>query len=1045
MPPDFDFWKNDLRQRIRDWLPRMRRAGVTTSYGVLCAASLMPVIAAWQQGDMATAMAFAGLAGSIGANLLTNVIQSVKDHSDEDISRQILQSAEANPEIRADLDKLLQKLDAVSLANNELEREDRTWFENTLRTELTRLHSSIQVLGDANRSVFNTGTMTGNFINTGTFVGNVGLGERSPAEIKRIYCETLVKSTGHVYLQGLMPGIGTPESSQQPLALANVYIDLDVEIPGMGGKRSKDDRVKRSEALAKKPEHNNMPDVKMRHVDSQDNMDQAFKWLESLAAKQQPNTALHALAETRQMVLLGEPGSGKSTLVRFLCHCLAKHCLEPQSGWLARLRDWPVEWADFTPIPVILRDFAVRLPQVLGDAHACALMDFVKARLKEQNLDFANAFLEEQLEGGRALVMLDGLDEVPDVQQRRFVLEAVRALIQRYPKNLYMVTCRVLSYQPPTKKDALDLRLRELPDFTLAPFSDEKTDKFIDAWFTEIGLPEKAAGLRLALQRSDTQLAALSSNPLLLTEMAVAHVYLGELPDKRVKLYDAVVDLLLYRWDTQKFGEQTGDASLTQLLKSAGRDEFDLKMAIAQLALEAQSGKPRRTRRLADISDGRLLRKLADLNEEDGLTWAGKVVNLIQRRAGLLIEREPGVYTFPHRTFQEYLAGVALAWTPDFVTCAREKARQGDLWRLVIVLASGFMDQIRHQIGEVLTLVGELCPEGTGSGDTDWRAAWLAGDILFEVGLKRVENYHAGKAVAERVRTCLVKLLCVGDLSTVERARAGDTLAKIGDPRFDPDGYFLPKEDLLGFIHIPSGEFVMGSAKKTDPDAFGDEEPQHKLKLPEYYIARYPVTVAQFAVFVDQTKYARLDPRYRNDSPSRPVRHVRWRDALAYCDWLDRTLRIYPSLPFGLKSKLEQGWKITLPSEAEWEKAARGVDGRIYPWGNVYDPSKANTGDSGIGDTSVVGCFPEDDSPYHCLDMAGNVLEWTRSQWKDYPYNPQDGREDLQSNSSRALRGGAFSDLRGGARCASRVDSAPDGCLINLGFRVALVSPIFHL
>jgi formylglycine-generating enzyme required for sulfatase activity len=991
MPIDFDFWKTDLSQRIQHWLPRMRKAGVTTSYGLLCAASLAPVIAAWQQGDMTMAFAFAGLLGSIGANLLTNVIQSVKDKTDEEMGHQILQSAESDPKIREDLDKLLQKLNAVPLLKSELGGEDQAWFLNTLRSELSRLRSSIQIEGTVDRSVLNSGNMVGTFTNTGTFRGNVYMGEaaRDPAEIQRIYCEMLVKSTGHVYLQGLMPGTGTPESSQRSVALAHVYIDLDVEGLREGSGKSKE-----------------APDVP--------------DWLKN---EEEQNTALKALLANPKMVLLGDPGSGKSTFVRFISHCLAQHLLQPQAGWLKRLEDWPTTWPDPLPLMVILRDFAARLPQKLPEPQVCHLMDFIKERLKEQNMAFTTDFLESQLEQGRALVMLDGLDEVSDSQQRLFVLGAARAFMEHYSKNAYLITCRILSYQPPHKKNAPDLRLTELPAFTLAPFSPEKTERFIDAWYTEIGLPENAEGLKLALQKPDTQLSALASNPLLLTEMAVAHIYLGKLPDERVRLYDAVVNLLLYRWDDQKFGGKQDALGLTQLLKKAGRNEFDLKLAIAQLALEAQAGGSNGEQKLADISDGKLLRKLAELSEEEGLAWAGAVLDLIQKRAGLLIEREPGVYTFPHRTFQEYMAGVALACDEGFVALAKAKALLGDTWRLVIILAGGYIDQINGHPEKALVLVDELCPEEDCAADPGWRAAWLAGDILLEIGLKRSGNYRLGKTVINRVRNCLVSLLQAGGLSPVERARAGDTLACLGDLRFDPEAYFLPKEDRLGFVKIPAGEFIMGSAKKIDKEAYDDEEPQHRVKLPEYYIARYPVTVAQFAAFVDRTGYDKANPTYRNDSPTRPVRNVTWRDAIAYCEWLDQTLRARTDLPVELQSKLAQGWRIALPSEAEWEKAARGVDGRIYPWGKDYDPKRANISDTGIDDTSAVGCFPGGVSPYGVLDLIGNVWEWTRSEFKPYPYNPHDGREELQSDNSRVLRGASFNYVREYARCAARLST----------------------
>jgi formylglycine-generating enzyme required for sulfatase activity len=156
------------------------------------------------------------------------------------------------------------------------------------------------------------------------------------------------------------------------------------------------------------------------------------------------------------------------------------------------------------------------------------------------------------------------------------------------------------------------------------------------------------------------------------------------------------------------------------------------------------------------------------------------------------------------------------------------------------------------------------------------------------------------------------------------------------------------------------------------------------------------------------------------------VRYVSWRDALAYCRWLsERT-----------------GLPVTLPSEAEWEKAARGTDGRIYPWGDE-DPTAELCNFSGnVGDTTPVGNYsPEGDSPYECADMAGNVWEWTRSLWgENYPYDPADGRENLEASGSRVVRGGAFGYTEYHVRCAYRNGDAPYLRSGPYGFRV-VVSP----
>jgi formylglycine-generating enzyme required for sulfatase activity len=318
-------------------------------------------------------------------------------------------------------------------------------------------------------------------------------------------------------------------------------------------------------------------------------------------------------------------------------------------------------------------------------------------------------------------------------------------------------------------------------------------------------------------------------------------------------------------------------------------------------------------------------------------------------------------------------------------------------------------------------------------------------------------------------------------LPALERAAAGAALARLGDPRFDPERFYLPKEPLLGFVCVPAGSFLMGSDKKIDQQAYNDEQPQHEVALADFYLGRYLVTNAQFAEFVHFGGYAeerywleaqaagywresafkgRFDDEVRRapvdygqpfNLPNHPVVGVSWYEALAYCRWLGEQLTALcaeQSAQSGLSPEEQAFWRgladgslvIGLPSEAEWEKAARGGDGRIYPWIGNFDPDKANTNDTGLGATSPVGCFPAGAGPYGLLDQSGNVLEWTRSLWEDYPYPSllpeQQKRESLAAEGPRVWRGGSFSYVHWYARCAYRDRLYPSFRFGNLGFRV---------
>jgi formylglycine-generating enzyme required for sulfatase activity len=218
-----------------------------------------------------------------------------------------------------------------------------------------------------------------------------------------------------------------------------------------------------------------------------------------------------------------------------------------------------------------------------------------------------------------------------------------------------------------------------------------------------------------------------------------------------------------------------------------------------------------------------------------------------------------------------------------------------------------------------------------------------------------------------------------------------------------------------------------------------EEKPQHELILPAYEIGKYPITNAQYAEFIKQEKQQAVPKKagwfLREPPPAKldhPVVGVSWHDALAYCDWLSR----------------QTGRGYRLPTEAEWEKAARGQAGQLYPWGNSWAAGRTNHGSN---DTAAVTAFPAGASPYGCCDMVGNVQQWTSTLWGSdldqnsfpYPYHPHDGREDPAADQRlhrlfRLHRGGSYRDEPAKLRCSARGYSDPDSKLRWRGFRVLL-------
>lgn len=474
----------------------------------------------------------------------------------------------------------------------------------------------------------------------------------------------------------------------------------------------------------------------------------------------------------------------------------------------------------------------------------------------------------------------------------------------------------------------------------------------------------------------------------------------GSLPEKREELYADTVDLLLDWWESPKVARDAQgnvvvqQPSLVEWLRVEDRDK--VRSLLNELAYEAHAAQADLVG-TADVPEGELLSGLMRLTQNPEVrNNPSLLVRYLSQRAGLLLPRGVGVYTFPHRTFQEYLAACHLT-DHDYPDAVAKLAREDpNRWREV---------------------------------------ALLAGQALVDsADLERVSERNQGKVAC--VRSHLVRVLEAGRLPAVERAAAGRSLTVLRDPRpgvgLRPDG--LPD---IAWCEVPAGPFLMGD----------EQEPNETITQP-YRISRYPVTNAQFAAFLVAGGYAeqrywqeaqkagvwqggevkdRLDDQPREapydygepfSLPNHPVVGVTWHEALAFCRWLTEQLRE--------AGDLDTGAEIALPNEPQWEKAVRGTDGRVYPWGDEADPDRANYDGTGIGTTSAVGGFPGGTSPYGVEDLSGNVWEWTASE--DEWGHP-------------VLRGGSFFDVGSYVRCAFRYWDPPHGRYGDLGFRV-VASPV---
>lgn len=759
-----------------------------------------------------------------------------------------------------------------------------------------------------------------------------------------------------------------------------------------------------------------------------------------------------------RLVVLGGAGSGKSVSLHHLALCLAG---AQHDGWsrtvgLVDLGRWPhralnlvyIRLADF--IDKCFRDDVTRMPT------ADDIWNYiVREQLAGDLADYA-ASLRADLVDGDAVLLLDGLDEVPyppgrgRLAQRQQQLRALaQSLSDTFGKARILVTSRPYAYEGWT-----------LPDFAsveIGPFDNGQCQQLSENLFRAGSRGDKEA-VEAHVNRFMEQLEAiqleLKDTPLFLTMMAT--VFAADeahgLPARKGALYRRCALLLLDTWTKAKPGMPT----LAELLGNATRE--DLLARIAALAYEVHEqygGQPGTVDIPLDLLSIHIFRMQLD----DPTVNAARLVSYLSENTGLLVS--PGhssdnpVFRFAHRTFQEYLAAV------HFVKLCQQRNKpkherhetyarvreliesKPQLWRVpCLFVGDVLVDEGQPQkLWDILdALLPDDVPDTLDREDVRCRSVWLAARLVEDHKLYE-DKSRLHRGIRDHLVDWLVRLVETAQaLDAVERADCGRALGWLGDPR---DGVGV-KDGVphIKWCDIPAGEFLMGSDKAVDPNAADNELPQQQVKTDAYRIAAYPVTYQQYAVFVTaggyterkywteagwgwrgdktQPEYAWNDPDWH--IPNHSVVGVTWYEAVAFCRWLSEQL----------------GFEVRLPTEAERERAARGDHGQIFPYQGESDASKGSYMESGIGPTCAVGLFPDGASPFHALDMSGK-LEWCATKWRTSYAEEEDN--ELGVYSARVVRGGAWYDNISYARAASRYWLGPEYRNYEVGFRV-VATPI---
>lgn len=777
-----------------------------------------------------------------------------------------------------------------------------------------------------------------------------------------------------------------------------------------------------------------------------------------------------AQAEHSKLVLLGKVGSGKSSFVDYLTWAIA-------ASWQDQV-DLSINSAlQMRPVVRLrLRNIATQMDEQDYQHIGLIIQKAIEREIERLIGEAMPNYFDQLLKQG--VILLDGLDEVTRNDSRLFtMLDAIDTFAQKLSAQArIIITSRPYAYETH--------RLNDFKVMELAAMNDEQISTFIEHWYRLMpakdvwknGATGQAANLTaMVLNPKQAYLKPLAEIPLTLTLMTALHYARNILPHSRAELYKHSVELLLDRWQRRlqiyKNEHDEFEADEYRALNLGRGKLTDLLSAFAlrihkRQQQEHQANPDKQGQTYSDINRHEMLGMFADYLYEEKIQncEANQLLEFLQFRSSILVATAEEHFSFVHRSFQEYLAAkdlVAYGGIDEIELLVKQDSRW---WREVFLLFIGIKaeDNFNYAMRDLRQCVYEPDADSNSLSDGDWALTVLSAKAAIEVGLPDKKNrHHTFQQLNATLRAWMHQQMLLKTRPILERAEAGQCLGVLGDPRKGvgvilSGGKSLPDID---WIPIPAKgkTFMMGS-----DDALKYEKPAHLQTMPEdYHLSRYPVTNAQFAAFVDAGAYQNKQywsdkawqyiqhnkmeyPRYWHNwqwnTANHPVVGVSWFEAMAFVRWLNAV-------------KSEQG-TVRLPTEREWEFAARGEQSLIYPWKNDWQAELANIGELGLKQTSAVGLF-EQPNPFAVDDMAGNVWEWTQSQWGKkvwadetktqlaepdfaYPYDERDGRENRDETQAFVLRGGSWFNYGRDCRSSVREWGNPEGRNDNVGFRLLL-------
>jgi formylglycine-generating enzyme required for sulfatase activity len=881
-------------------------------------------------------------------------------------------------------------------------------------------------------------------VHGGDFVGrDQGPGRGSPtldldsaeAEAARErYLEALRIRYNVAHTAGFLEAIAKNERIGSPKRLAllgehGVYVPLSLDAPGA----VREKRVQRS-LMGRKD-------------------------VEELEREIRPLSLEEALALPDDLAIIGKAGSGKTTLLKVVASALASedpHQLAPD---LSSAIPIPSPLPIF--LPLRLFEYACRAED--ADYQRCLsdllrfIDDWFVRRLALT--DIPPRFLSEHIRQGRAWLLLDALDEVPEPDQRRNIRNVINTLADRFPETRVMVTARVMAYGAARLSDSFQV-------LTVRDLEEEQRTQMVRLLYKHLEVPnaDRVADDLVARFASSPDLQELTRTPVMVWTAAIVHTSKGRLPDSRAALYHAYVDILLrhslkqYEGDIDAVRELTGGQgfTLSERQEYLTYAAFEVHRLLAPVTRKSE-------RRLVFVGEQDLTNEVLAPYFEEAFGDRTRVarrkaqdyLNLMVEHSGLIVQTEEGYAFGDHLTMQEFLAAWHLADNyryPDYAAQLRDMVGNA-WWREVLLLATGYLAETRSS--DAYRFLRQLTPQGLE--DEDPRKALgalaLAGRALTQLRA-RFSQPSWYDTLAQSLANRLYSFLYAEPVQAPVEVRheAGLVLGRLyGTPDEGEmtDPRFAAPQGLPAFVPIDAGWFWMGSSQEeverlieeTGKDYWSREMPRRQVHLDAYEVARYPTTNAMFARFIadggyeDQLWWPEAieegywseengfrygnRPRFWDDSrwrnPSQPVVGVSWYEATAYSRWLT--------------AALDDGYTYRLPSEAEWERAARGSQGRRYPWGDDWREDHCNSEEAGLGATSPVGIFTQGAAQGGIEDMAGNVWEWCRDWYGEDTYaHAGEERNPIGPDQGdyRVVRGGSWAnDGPSRCRCGYRSGDSP--------------------